>query len=107
MSEYAFIEKPFLEQLAALGWHVIDQGTSVPTAPTKSHRNSFREVSLRDIFHQSVRSINVTEDGRPWLTDAQIEELFEQIVHQPGKSLVEPMKRSCGCSTAHKSTSTR
>lgn len=89
MSEYAFVEKPFLEQLAALGWRVVDQGAGLPMDPTQSHRTSFREVILRDLFHRSVRAINATEDGQPWLTDAQIEELFEQIVHQPGKSLVE------------------
>ena len=26
MSEYSFVEKPFLDQLDALGWQVIDQG---------------------------------------------------------------------------------
>jgi len=26
MSEYSLVEKPFLDQLAALGWKVIDQG---------------------------------------------------------------------------------
>ena len=25
MSEYSFVEKPFLDQLAALGWNIIDQ----------------------------------------------------------------------------------
>jgi len=29
MSEYIHVEKPFLEQLAALGWQVIDQGVGV------------------------------------------------------------------------------
>jgi hypothetical protein len=27
MSEYLFVEKPFLDHLVALGWEVIDQGT--------------------------------------------------------------------------------
>lgn len=26
MSERSFVEKPFLDQLAALGWHIVDQG---------------------------------------------------------------------------------
>lgn len=26
MSEYQYVEKPFLDQLAALGWDVVDQG---------------------------------------------------------------------------------
>ena len=44
MSEYLHVEKPFLDQLAALGWEVIDQGCGVvPTDPEKSLRTSFRQ----------------------------------------------------------------
>jgi type I restriction enzyme R subunit len=33
MSEYLHVEKPFLDQLAALGWEVVDQGCGhVPVA---------------------------------------------------------------------------
>ena len=33
MPEYRDVEKPFLDQLRALGWEVIDQGTGMPIAP--------------------------------------------------------------------------
>ena len=33
MSEYRFVEKPFLTQLQALGWEVIDQGEGIPKDP--------------------------------------------------------------------------
>ena len=89
MSEYTFVEKPFLDQLKQLDWNVIDQGPAFPTDPTKSLRANFREILLRDIFFNSVRSINVTEDGQPWLNDKQLEELFEQIALQGGNSLIE------------------
>ncbi|MCY2994252.1 MAG: hypothetical protein NTY19_41215 [Planctomycetota bacterium] len=68
MSEYAFVEKPFLDQLTALDWQVIDQGQGVPTNPAKSLRTSFRELVLKDVFYGSVRAINTTSDGKPWLT---------------------------------------
>jgi len=55
--------------LAALGWTVIDQGPGIPTDPANSLRTSFREVSLREVFNQTVRAINITDDGQPWLTD--------------------------------------
>ena len=80
MSEYLFVEKPFLDQLAALGWDVIDQGTGIPTDPTKSLRTSFREVILKGVFCDSVRAINTTEDGRRWLTDKQLEELYDELL---------------------------
>jgi len=89
MSEYQYVEKPFLDQLAALGWQVANQGAGIPIDPTASFRADFREVILRDIFNQSVRAINTTEDGHPWLTDKQLEELYDSIIHQPGKSLLE------------------
>ncbi len=31
MSEYTEVEQPFLAQLAAQGWNVIDQGSDIPT----------------------------------------------------------------------------
>jgi type I restriction enzyme R subunit len=40
MSEYSFVEKPFLDQLATLGWTVIDQGRGIPTDPAKSLRTN-------------------------------------------------------------------
>ena len=89
MSERILVEKPFLDQLAALNWDVIDQGTGVPTDPTKSLRTSFREVILEGVFRQSLHAINRTEQGQPWLTDKQISDLIEEILNQPAKSLVE------------------
>ena len=89
MSEYAFVEKPFLDQLAALDWEIIDQGQGIPTDPAKSLRSSFREVILREVFYESVRSINTPEGGFPWLTDKQLEDLYDELTSQPSRSLVE------------------
>ena len=36
MIDNAFVEKPVLDQLAALGWMVIDESAGIPTDPTKS-----------------------------------------------------------------------
>lgn len=89
MSEYTFVEKPFLDQLAALTWQVIDQGQGPPTDPAKSLRTSFRELALKDTFKASVRAINTTADGQPWLTDKQLDELYDELTSQPSPSLVE------------------
>src|SRR5271157_4932937 len=89
MSERSFVEKPFLDQLASLDWQVIDQGAGVPTDPTKSLRTSFREVILKGVFRQSLHEINRTEQGQPWITDKQIDDLIDEILSQPAKSLVE------------------
>ena len=47
MSEYLHVEKPFLDQLDALDWVVIDQGQGmIPSDPAKSLRGNFREWLL-------------------------------------------------------------
>ena len=79
MSEYKFVEKPFLDQLHQLGWDTIDQGQTFPTDPAPSLRTSFREVFLKEKFLKHVRAINKTDDGRTWLTDKQLEDLFQEV----------------------------
>lgn len=89
MSEYTEVEQPFLQQLAAQGWTVIDQGAGVPQAPAPSLRASFREWLLPQVFDTAVRALNVTADGRPWLTDSQLEDLHGQLLRQPNRTLLE------------------
>ncbi|HSW64994.1 MAG TPA: HsdR family type I site-specific deoxyribonuclease [Dissulfurispiraceae bacterium] len=90
MSEYLHVEKPFLDQLAALGWQVIDQGQGIiPSDPSKSLRDTFREWLLPDVFRNAVRAINLTADGTPWLTDRQLDDLASQILRQPNRTLLE------------------
>jgi type I restriction enzyme R subunit len=90
MSEYIHVEKTFLDQLADLGWVVIDQGVGViPSDPSKSLRSSFREWLLPEVFRTAVRAINTTDDGQVWLTDRQLDELRDQILRQPNRTLLE------------------
>ena len=90
MSEYLHVEKPFLDQLAALGWTVIDQGHGmIPTDPAVSLRGNFREVLLPEIFRSAVSAINRTADGKEWLTSRQLDDLRDQLMRQPGRSLLE------------------
>jgi type I restriction enzyme R subunit len=62
MSEYQFVEKPLLTQLASMGWQVIDQGEGVPKNPAASLRSTFREVVLKDTFIHSVKALNSLGD---------------------------------------------
>ena len=91
MSEYQFVEKPFLTQLAELGWATIDQGVAtIPSDPTQSLRASFREWLLPEVFRAAVRAINTVDDGKKtWLTDRQLDELRDQILRQPNRTLLE------------------
>ena len=47
MSEYFHVEKPFLDQLGALGWTVVDQGHgTIPSAPVSSLRDKLPRVAV-------------------------------------------------------------
>lgn len=90
MSEYLHVEKPFLEQLAALGWEAMDQGPGfIPSKPSTSLRTSFREWILPEVFRDAVRAINLTRGGEPWLTDRQLDDLRDQLLRQPNRTLLE------------------
>ena len=71
MSEYSFVEKPFLDQLAALGWNIIDQGSGIPSDPAISLREDFRQWVLKEELFKALDEINCFDDGSSWLTDKQ------------------------------------
>ena len=89
MSEYAFVEQPFLNQLADLGWSVVDQGQGIPTDPAKSFRTNFRELILEGVFRQSLNDINRTDDDKPWLTNKQIDDLRDALLNPPATGPLE------------------
>ena len=92
MPEYFNVERPFLDKLRQLNWQVIDQGLGVPQEPGKSLRNTFKEVVLPTEFKKAIKKINVTPDGREWLTNKQLDELLFEIQNMAGKSLHEANK---------------
>jgi type I restriction enzyme, R subunit len=89
MSEYTEIEQPFLQQLQTLGWQIIDQGQGIPQDPSKSQRVNFRQWLLPNIFNHSVSALNTNADGTPWLTPKQLQDLQDQILRQPNRTLLE------------------
>lgn len=89
MSEYTEVERPFLDQLEAQGWTVIDQGAGVPQDAAPSLRQHFRQTLLPGVFDDAVRAINRTADGQPWLTDRQLDELRTQLTRHPNRTLLE------------------
>ena len=85
MSEYQFVEKPLLAQLKSLGWKVLDLGGGIPQDPATSLRDNFREVVIKALFIQSVKQLNVVSEGehkgQPWLTDEQLERIYNDFTH--------------------------
>ncbi|MGS0681822.1 type I restriction endonuclease subunit R [Shewanella sp. 125m-7] len=89
MSEYTEVEQPFLKQLTELYWTSIDQGEGIPQDPIKSLRHNFRQWLLPEVFSKAVSAINTTNDGTAWLTDKQLQDLQDQILRQPNRTLLE------------------
>ncbi len=89
MSEYTEVEQPFLQQLKGLGWEIIDQRPDIPSDPGKSRRLNFRQWILPEVFAKSVAAINTTAEGQPWLTGRQLQDLQDQILRQPNRTLLE------------------
>ncbi|MDX1908691.1 MAG: HsdR family type I site-specific deoxyribonuclease [Bacteroidia bacterium] len=81
LDEYNHVEKPFLEQLAGLGWEVLE--LQMQQEPAQSFRTSFSEVVLKPKLREALIKIN------PFLTAAQVDELERKIITFPKNSLLE------------------
>ena len=81
LDEYSHVEKPFLEQLDALGWNVLE--LQMQQQPAQSFRTSFSEVVLKPKLREALLKIN------PFLTDNQLEELERKITTFQKSSLLE------------------
>lgn len=81
LDEYNHVEKPFLEQLAGLGWDVLE--LQMQQEPGQSYRNSFSEVVLKPKLREALVKIN------PFLTAAQVDELERKITTFQKNSLLE------------------
>ena len=89
MSEYQFVEKPLLKQLSAMGWRVIEHPSSVvPTDPSISLRNNFREYVIKREFISAISQLNVI-DSQCWLTEEQLENLYDDFTNFGARSLLE------------------
>ncbi|KYH32224.1 type-1 restriction enzyme R protein [Clostridium tepidiprofundi DSM 19306] len=93
MSEYLLVEKPFLEQLESLGWTIINHGEKcIPQDPKVSLRDNFREIVIKKEFKKWVKKINKIDNGVEWLTDKQLDELYNMITKVKLPSLIETNK---------------
>ncbi len=71
LSERNHVEKPLLDQLAGLGWEIID--LEMKQQPAQSFRTSFTEVVMLPVLQTQLKVIN------PWLGDDQVEEVVKQL----------------------------
>lgn len=86
MAEYKNVEKPFLNKLKELGWDIIEHGFGIPQDPSISLRASFKELTLKSVFKEAIRSINKV-NGAEWLSDKQLDDLHREITATERSSL--------------------
>ncbi len=86
LDERNHVEKPFLDQLAGLGWNILDL-TDVKQTPDDTSRESFTDVIMPAVLRKQIMAIN------PWLEDDQVDDVVKQLTASfPGTSLLENNK---------------
>lgn len=75
MSERLYTEKPLLDQLASLGWKIIDLDKTTRNLPEDSNRDSLADVIMRKELHSAILRLN------PWLKEEQIEPLIDEFTN--------------------------
>jgi type I site-specific restriction-modification system R (restriction) subunit len=83
--EYDLAERPFCEQLKAMGWQWMEGDMDVPDF---TERQNFREVLLRGRLTAALRKLN-RRDGQPWLDDDRIRRIIEKLEKAEGHRLME------------------
>jgi type I restriction enzyme R subunit len=59
------------------------------------------------VFRDAVRALNVTADGKPWLTERELDDLRDQILRQPNRTLLEANETTQGLFLRLRSTAMR
>lgn len=83
--ESDLVERPFCEQLKAMGWQWIEGDTDVPEF---TERQTFRDVLLKGRLAAALRKINL-RNGHPWLDDARIAHITDKLEKAEGHRLIE------------------
>ena len=82
LDERNHVEKPFLDQLAGLGWTILD--LEKDQKPGDTGRASFTEVVLEPRLRTQLKVIN------PWLAEDQIDEVVKRLTASfPGFDLMK------------------
>jgi len=84
--EYTQVEKPFVDQLRALGWAHLEGDTGVPYL---TERESFRQVLLLDRLRQALARINLDPNGQIWLDEARISQAVGRLERLGVPRLIE------------------
>jgi type I restriction enzyme, R subunit len=85
------VEKPFVAQLAALGWTPIEGSLDDPAV---TGRTGFAEVIQQGLLREQLRALNPGPDGAPWLDEARLDEAVAAITRLGTHKLMEANERA-------------
>jgi len=88
--EYTHVEKPLLDQLAALGWQTLEGSKSDPAV---TGRDSFLGSILEERLRAALRKINPGFDGSSWLDDSRLSEAVSSLTRSEVGKLIELNER--------------
>ena len=83
--EYDLVERPFCQQLVAMGWQWLEGDKDVPEF---TERQTFREVLLKERLESAIKRLNL-RDGKPWLDDERVRRIIEKLERADGHRLME------------------
>lgn len=82
LDERNHVERPFLDQLAGLGWTILDLERD--QNPSDTGRNSFTEVVLEQHLRTQLKVIN------PWIAEDQTDDVVKRLTASfPGNDLMK------------------
>jgi type I restriction enzyme, R subunit len=94
LNERTEVELPFIQQLRDLGWSHIEGEGHDSGVPYLTGRESFKQVLHKERLRDSIRRINLDENGHEWLDDSRIDRAILQLERAPRGRLMEANKRA-------------
>src|SRR4051794_18164595 len=85
-AEYTQVEKPLLEQLAAMDYRTL---VGDKYDPSLTERDNFREVILEGRLRSAIKNLNPGPDNQPWLDDARVSEAVSALTRPAAGKLLE------------------
>lgn len=79
------VERPFVEQLAGLGWRYVEGDID---DPGRTGRDSFKDVLQEATLRKQLRALNL-RDGQPWLDDERISQAVAALTRIAAPRLME------------------
>lgn len=83
--ELITVEKPFVEQLLAMGWRHVEGDLDTPA---RTGRSSFAEVVQEGALRRQLRALNL-HDGQPWLDEERLSQAVGAISRIADHRLME------------------